>query len=278
MRLPPRGDRRRMRVGLLGGSFNPAHQGHAHVAALARALLGLDQVWLLVSPGNPLKPSRGMAPFAQRLASARAIADGRRVVATDIEATLGTRYTVDTLRALRRRFPLVRFVWLMGADNLTQLPRWRRWMDIARAMPIAVLPRPSYNHRALAGQAARRLRRSRIAARRAGTLADQATPAWTFLPVAQNPTSATAIRAAARADGRAQQKEPSHRQKATHRARAPGAARRAAQDAGPQAAASRLARGRQDTRHTAQEGRRSGAAADGKTGGKAGGPQVPARP
>jgi len=267
-----------MRVGLLGGSFNPAHQGHAHVAALARALLGLDQVWLLVSPGNPLKSSRGMAPFARRLASARAIADGRRVVATDIEAALGTRYTVDTLRALRRRFPLVRFVWLMGADNLTQLPRWRRWMDIARAMPIAVLPRPRYNHRALAGRAARRLRRSRIAARRAGILADHATPAWTFLPVSQNPTSATEIRAAARADERAEQKEPSHRQKATHRARAPAAARRAAQDAGAQAGAPRPARGRQDAGHAAQEGGRGRAAPNGKTGGEAGGPQTPARP
>ncbi len=263
-----------MRVGLLGGSFNPAHQGHAHVAALARALLRLDQVWLLVSPGNPLKPTRGMAPFAQRLASARAVADGRRVVATGIEAALGTRYTADTLRALRRRFPLVHFVWLMGADNLTQLPRWRRWMDIARAMPIAVVPRPSYNHRALAGQAARRLRRSRIAAHRAGTLADQAAPAWAFLPVSQNPTSATEIRAAARADGRAEQKEPSHRQKATHRAGAPGPARRATQDAGAQAGASRLARGRQNAGHAAQESGRGRTAA----GGQAGRPQTPARP
>jgi nicotinate-nucleotide adenylyltransferase len=263
-----------MRVGLLGGSFNPAHQGHAHVAALARALLGLDQVWLLVSPGNPLKPTRGMAPFAQRLASAQAIADGRRVVATGIEAALGTRYTVDTLRALRRRFPLVRFVWLMGADNLTQLPRWRRWLDIARAMPIAVLPRPGYNHRALAGQAARRLRRSRVPAHRAHTLADQATPAWTFLPVSQNPMSATEIRAAARADGRAEQKEPSHRQKATHRARAPGAARRASQDAGAQAGAPRPARGRQDPGHAAQE------SGGGRTapGGEGRHPQAPPRP
>lgn len=245
-----------MRVGLLGGSFNPAHQGHAHVAARARALLRLDQVWLLVSPGNPLKPQHGMAPFAARLASAQAIADGRRVVATAIEAALGTRYTVDTLRALRRRFPLVRFVWLMGADNLTQLPRWRRWMDIARAMPIAVLPRPSYNHRALAGLAARRLRRSRVAAGQATTLADRDAPAWTFLPVAQNPASATAIRAAKRLGKRAEQKEPSHSQKATDRSRAPGPAGRAAQDADPQAGASRPAAGRQDAGDAAQEGRR----------------------
>jgi nicotinate-nucleotide adenylyltransferase len=122
-------------------------------------------VWLLVSPGNPLKPVAGMAPLAARLASARRIADGRRIVATAIEADLGTRYTADTLAALRRRFPRARFVWLMGADNLEQLPRWRRWRQIVASMPFAVVPRPTYNHRALASLAAYRLRRSRRAAR-----------------------------------------------------------------------------------------------------------------
>ncbi len=122
---------------------------------MARARLRLDQVWLLVSPGNPLKPAHGMAPLPDRLAGARAIADGRRIVATDIERVLRTRFTRDTLRALRRRFPRVRFVWLMGADGLVDLPRWRRWRDIARTLPIAVLPRPGYNHPALAGRAAR---------------------------------------------------------------------------------------------------------------------------
>jgi len=129
-----------MRVGLLGGSFNPAHEGHRHVAELARRRLRLDQVWLLVSPGNPLKPVAGMAPLAERLASARRLADGRRIVATAIEADLGTRYTADTLAALRQRFPRVHFVWLMGADNLVQLPRWRHWLRIAAAMPFAVVP------------------------------------------------------------------------------------------------------------------------------------------
>ncbi len=185
-----------MRIGILGGSFNPAHEGHAHVARMARVMLGLDQVWLLVSPGNPLKPRQGMAPFVDRLASARRVADGRRVVATDMEAAMGTRFTVDTLRGLRRRFPNARFVWLMGADNLGQLPRWRRWLDIVRTMPVAVLPRPSYNHRALAGCAARRLRHARIPARRAPVLADHQPPVWTFLPVSENAASATAIRAA----------------------------------------------------------------------------------
>jgi nicotinate-nucleotide adenylyltransferase len=166
------------------------------VAELARRRLRLDQVWLLVSPGNPLKPGTGMAPLAARLASARRIAEGRRIVATAIEADLGTRYTADTLRALRRRFPCVRFVWLMGADNLEQLPRWRRWREIVASMPFAVVPRPTYNHRALASLAARRLRRSRRAACRAPALAGMAPPAWVFLPAPQHAASASAIRAA----------------------------------------------------------------------------------
>ncbi len=186
-----------MRIGLLGGSFNPAHSGHRHIAQMARQRLRLEQVWLLVSPGNPLKPARGMAPLPQRLASARAIADGRRIVATAIEAALGTRYTVATLAALRQRFPRARFVWLMGADNLAQLPRWTHWMRIARGTGFAVLPRPGYNHAALAGQAARRLRHARLPARAAPALARQAPPCWVFLPAAEHPASATAIRAAA---------------------------------------------------------------------------------
>ncbi len=185
-----------MRIGLLGGSFNPAHDGHRHIARLALLRLQLDQVWLLVSPGNPLKPAKGMATLAARLASAQRIADGRRIVATGIEAALGTRYTADTLDKLRRRFPRVRFVWLMGADNLEQLPRWKRWRRIAHANAFAVLPRPTYNHRALAGQAARRLRASRRAAHVAPALAALAAPCWVFLPAAQHTASATAIRAA----------------------------------------------------------------------------------
>lgn len=183
-----------MRIGLLGGSFNPAHDGHRHVAALALKRLRLDQVWLLVSPGNPLKPAAGMAPLDWRLASARAIADGRRTLATGLEAALRTRFTVDTLRLLLRRFPNVRFVWVMGADNLEQLPRWRRWTDIVRRLSFAVLPRPTYNHRALAGQAARRLRPVRRMAREAPLLPGLA-PGWVFLPAPQNALSATALRA-----------------------------------------------------------------------------------
>ena len=135
-----------------------------------------------------------MAPLPERLASAQTLADGRRVVATAIERHLDTRFTFDTLCALRRRFPRVRFVWIMGADNLVQLPRWQRWFDIAGTMPIAVVPRPSYNQRALAGQAAQRLRPALRPPREAPLLAARAAPAWTFLPARQNAASATALR------------------------------------------------------------------------------------
>jgi nicotinate-nucleotide adenylyltransferase len=157
------GDSRRRRIGLLGGSFNPAHEGHLHVAQRARRALGLDEVWLLVSPGNPLKPRAGMAPLADRLASARRIADGRRVIATDIERALGTRFTADTLRLLRRRFPRADFTFVIGADNLLQLPRWKGWRGIARRTALAVLPRPGFTRAALKGQAAQALRRHRRA-------------------------------------------------------------------------------------------------------------------
>jgi len=193
-----------MRVGLLGGSFNPAHAGHRHVAELALARLGLDQVWLMVSPGNPLKPRQGMAPLADRLTGAATIGDGRRVIATAIEAAIGTRYSVDTLRVLRRRFPRVQFVWIMGADLLTQLPRWRRWREIVRNLPFVVLPRPGYTLPALAGQAARRLRGGRRPAHEAPVLS-QANSGWVFLPAPENATSATAIRETQR-----ETKEPYH--------------------------------------------------------------------
>ena len=194
--VPRYGHRARLRVGLLGGSFNPAHPGHKHVATLSLRRLRLDQVWLLVSPGNPLKRQDGMAPLAERLASARAISDGRRVVATAIEQLLGTRYTADTLLALRRLFPRVQFVWLMGADILAELPRWKHWLGVVHATPFAVAPRPRYNQRALAGQAAHRLRHAFRQPRMGPVLAGMVAPRWTFLPAPQNGISATALRAA----------------------------------------------------------------------------------
>ncbi len=193
--LPRFGDRRRISVGLLGGSFNPAHAGHRHVAELVRRHLRLDQVWFLVSPGNPLKPVRGMAPMAERLDSARRFADGRRIVASGIEAAFGTRYTVDTMRLLLTRFPRIRFVWVMGADLLTQLPRWRRWKDLVRRLAFVVLPRPGYTYQALAGQAAHRLGHGRRRTREAPFIAGNP-PGWVFLPARQTALSSTAIRAA----------------------------------------------------------------------------------
>lgn len=194
--LNPWGDRRRARVGLLGGSFNPAHDGHRHVAELALGLLGLDAVWLLVSPQNPLKPQAGMAPLAARLETARAVVAGHpRLCATAIETELGTRYTVDTLAKLRTRFPRVRFVWLMGADNLVQVARWARWLRIFQAVPVAILARAPYSQKALAAKAARRLSRFRLADRAARGLAARRAPAWVYLHTRLHPASATAIRA-----------------------------------------------------------------------------------
>lgn len=135
-----------------------------------------------------------MAPFAARLAGARAIADGRRILATDIERRLGTRYTIDTLRLLRQRFPRVRFVWLMGADNLLQLPRWRGWRSIVHAVPFAVFPRPAYTRAAQASAAARQLRRWQVPARRAPMLALHQPPAWILLTMREDPHAATTIR------------------------------------------------------------------------------------
>jgi nicotinate-nucleotide adenylyltransferase len=178
----------------LGGSFNPAHAGHRHVAALALRRLRLDQVWLLVSPGNPLKSRDGMAPLDERLVRAQMLADGRRVVASAIEAVLGTRFTIDTLRMLLRRFPRVRFVWLAGADIVSELPRWRRWEQMMHRIPVAVLPRPGYTRRALASRAAQRMRHARRPERAAVTLPGDA-PGWVLLTTPENTLSATAIRA-----------------------------------------------------------------------------------
>jgi nicotinate-nucleotide adenylyltransferase len=182
----------RIRVGLLGGSFNPAHQGHRHISLEALKRLRLDQVWWLVSPQNPLKPSAGMAPLEKRLASAREVARHPRIRVGDIEARLGTRYTVDTLARLAERFPETRFVWLMGADNLVQLPAWHRWADIAGAIPIAIFARSAYVYRALAGPAARRFARYRVSDPAA--LPGRRPPAWCLVRGPTHPASATAVR------------------------------------------------------------------------------------
>ncbi len=183
------------RIGLLGGSFNPAHDGHRHITLAALRLLGLDQVWWLVSPQNPLKPRDNMAALEARAASARAVARHPRIRVTTLEAGLGTTYTADTLAALQRQLPATRFVWLMGADNLAQLPQWQHWTRILDRMPIVVFARKPYDFKALAGIAAHRMAPYRLPARAAHTIVNQPPPAWVFLPFRRHPASATHLRA-----------------------------------------------------------------------------------
>ena len=183
------------RIGLLGGSFNPAHAGHRYISLQALKRLALDEVWWMVSPQNPLKPAAGMAPFAERLAQAAAVADHARIRVTDIEQQLGTVYTADTLRALLPRFPQCRFVWLMGADNLAQIWQWKDWQTIFTRIPIAVFARPPYSPRILSGKAAKRFASRRVAETRARHLADMQAPAWVFFHNRPHTGSATRIRA-----------------------------------------------------------------------------------
>jgi len=180
----------------LGGSFNPAHGGHLHLSLLALRYLALDEVWWLVSPQNPLKPVGGMAPFALRLDQARRVAAGhKRIVVSDFESRLGgSTYSADTLRALRRRLPRRRFVWLMGADNLVQLRRWERWNEIFRTVAIAVFDRPSHSLKALAGLPARRFSGHRVPVSAARRLAEMKAPAWVFFHTRLDTSSATRIR------------------------------------------------------------------------------------
>ena len=186
----------RRRVGLFGGSFNPAHDGHVYIAREALKRLALDEIWFLVSPQNPLKSEAGMAPLVSRVAGLRARCAGdSRLRALALESELGTRYTADSLAAIRARFPKTRFVWLMGADNLAQIHRWRGWRRIFHTMVIAVFARPAYDAKALAGEAARALSTARVAPRRARSLATFEPPAWTFFPVRHHPASATRLRA-----------------------------------------------------------------------------------
>jgi nicotinate-nucleotide adenylyltransferase len=184
------------RIGLLGGSFNPAHGGHRAISLAAIEALELDEVWWLVSPGNPLKDEAGMAPRAVRLASARATARRARIRPTDIEARLGTIYTADTIAVLLRRYPNHRFVWLMGADNLVQFHRWRDWRRIAREVPIAVIARPGYDRAAHAAVAMGWLRRFVRPASQAKQWTTWRLPALVLLRFRPDPTSATRLRQA----------------------------------------------------------------------------------
>ena len=184
------------RIGLLGGSFNPAHGGHRAISLFAAQALGLDEIWWLVSPGNPLKRSTEMAPLAARLQHARKIARRAPIRPTAVERMLGTRYTVDSLRRLSARYPRHRFIWLMGADNLAQFGQWKAWRGIARQMPIAVIARPSYDSAAHGSVAMAWLRRFVRPARQSADWTDWRPPALVLLRFRPDPRSATLLRQA----------------------------------------------------------------------------------
>ncbi len=184
-----------MKVGLLGGSFNPAHEGHAHVAETALARLGLDAVIWLVSPQNPLKSSHETQPLKARMASARKQARGPRMIVSDAEARMGARYTLDTLRVLKARHPGVHFVWLMGADNLASFHRWKGWVEIMHEAPVAVVSRPWAAMKGRLSPAAKRFARYRHPSASARSLPFMTPPAWVFIRGPFNFQSSTALRA-----------------------------------------------------------------------------------
>lgn len=181
-------------IGLLGGSFDPPHAGHLHISREALKRFGLDRLWWLVSPGNPLKTA-GPAPLDQRMAAARALVDHPRIAITDIEARTGTRHTAATLRVLRALCPGVRFVWLMGADNLAQFHLWQDWREILDTVPVGVLARPGQRISARLSPAARIYARARIPARDSQALGHANAPAWCFLNVPMMDISSTRLRA-----------------------------------------------------------------------------------
>ncbi len=180
-------------IGLLGGSFDPAHEGHAHITRAALVRFGLDRVWWLVSPGNPLK-SHGPAPLSDRMDAARQVMQHPKVTVTDIEARLGTRYTAETLAFLRGTYPGVRFVWLMGADNLAQFHRWQDWQDIIETTPLGILARPGQRISARMSPAARVYRDWRLPGRASRLLGQAQAPAWCFINLPMTDASSTAIR------------------------------------------------------------------------------------
>jgi len=185
-----------MRIGLFGGTFDPAHAAHRGASLLAMKRIGLDRVWWLVTPGNPLKDTRGLAPLEERVVAARALANHPRIDVSDLEAEIGTRYTYQTLRYLLRRCPHMHFVWIMGADNLRSFHRWQHWRDIARLVPIAVVDRLGPSLYASAGIAGQALAYARVPESAAKTLPERTPPAWIYLHGLKSPLSSTALRAA----------------------------------------------------------------------------------
>jgi len=184
-----------LRIGLLGGSFNPAHEGHLHVSLEALKRLNLDAVWWLVSPQNPLKPTQGMAPYDKRFASAQDIIKGQRnITVSNFEHKTGLHYTYATLRALKRLYPKAQFVWLMGADNLAGFHRWQRWRDIMALVPVAVFDRSPFSHTALHARAALALRNKRVKESNIGSLIGNPGH-WAYILMRRHPASSTEIRA-----------------------------------------------------------------------------------
>jgi nicotinate-nucleotide adenylyltransferase len=183
-----------MRIGLLGGSFNPPHAAHRAISLFAIKRLNLDRVWWLVTPGNPLKDHGGLHDLGERAEAARRMANDPRIDISCLEAVIGTRYTFDTITYLRRRTSGLRLVWIMGADNLAQFHRWQNWRRIAAEVPIAVVDRPPQSFRALSAPAAQALAHYRIPENKAGRLADQRAPAWTFLTGMKLNLSSTGLR------------------------------------------------------------------------------------
>lgn len=194
MRNTPKSSGRGQTIGLLGGSFDPPHMGHMHITREALKRFGLDQVWWLVSPGNPLK-QRGPAKLARRLAAARALVDHPRVHVSDFEARAGTRYTAETVAALQMAYPRVRFVWLMGADNLAQFHRWKNWQEIMARVPIGVLARPGERVEGRTAKAAQVFRHARLHPSESHLLARREAPAWCFVNVPMQDISSTRLRA-----------------------------------------------------------------------------------
>lgn len=182
-------------VGLLGGSFNPAHEGHRHISLQAMKRLGLDAVWWMVSPRNPLKSEKDLKPLGQRVATARAVAKHPQIFVTDIEQSLGTRYTADTLKKLKAHYPLTRFIWLMGTDNLQQVHLWKHWTEIFAMVPVCVVDRPTNVSRLQSCPALERFRHRLMVQDAAPAIFGRPLPAWTILHTPTNAESSTRIRA-----------------------------------------------------------------------------------